>query len=185
MLKALILAGVVGLAAAAGGVYFSSPQAGGVPKGLPFVRAGAPRQIPGLQFQDGAGRARSLADFRGRLVLLNIWATWCAPCREEMPTLDRLQAKLGGPGFEVVALSIDQQGAAVVRKFFDEVGIKSLQLYVDPSAQAGFKLATVGVPTTLLVDRTGREIGRRAGPAKWDAPEVVEALRGMIDGPAR
>jgi len=178
---AAAIAGMVGLAAAALAVYFSSPQAGGVPKGLPFAQSSTPRQIPEFQFQDASGRARSLAEFRGRLVLLNIWATWCAPCREEMPALDRLQAKLGGPGFEVVALSIDQQGAAVVRRFFDEIGIKSLRLYVDPSAQAGFKLASVGVPTTLLIDRAGREIGRHVGPAKWDAPEIVQALSRMIE----
>jgi len=145
----------------------------------------APKALPELQFQDGAGRARSLADFRGKVVVLNVWATWCAPCREEMPALDRLQMKLGGPDFEVVALSIDQRGPQVVRKFFDEVGVKALQLYIDPTAQAGFKLATRGLPTTLIVDRQGREVGRRVGPAEWDAPKLVEELRGIIEAPAR
>src|SRR3972149_4380061 len=114
---AAAIAGMVGLAAAALAVYFSSPQAGGVPKGLPFVSSGTPRQIPEFQFQDASGRARSLAEFRGRLVLLNIWATWCAPCREEMPALDRVQQKLGGPAFEVLALSIDTGGTAAVQRF--------------------------------------------------------------------
>ena len=177
---AAAIVGIVGLAAAALAVYFS-PQDGGVPKSLPFVQTSAPRELPEFQFQDASGRARSSADFRGKLVLLNVWATWCAPCRAEMPTLDRLQAKLGGPGFEVVALSIDQQGSAVVRRFFDEIGVKSLRLYVDPSAQAGFKLASIGFPTTLLIDRSGREIGRHVGPAKWDAPEIVQALSHMIE----
>jgi len=173
-------AGLVGaLAVAAGiGVYFAlqGEQSGQIAK---------PKPVPELQFQDGAGRARSLADFRGKVVLLNVWATWCTPCREEMPALDRLQAKLGGPDFEVVALSVDQQGAQVVRRFFDEVGVKALQLYVDPSAQAAFKLATVGLPTTVMVDRAGREVGRRVGPAEWDSPKIVEELRGMIAAPAR
>jgi thiol-disulfide isomerase/thioredoxin len=170
---------VAALAVAAGiGAYFALPTDESAP-------SGKPKPLPELQFQDGAGRARSLAEFRGKVVLLNVWATWCAPCREEMPALDRLQAKLGGPDFEVVALSIDQQGAQAVRKFFDEVGVKSLRLYVDPSAQAGFKLATVGLPTTVMVDRAGREAGRRVGPAEWDSPKIVEELRGMIEAPAR
>ena len=167
----------IGALAAAAGILLSLPQAEiGRSPDLPFARAIKPRQLADLQFQDGAGRARSLADFCGKLVLLNIWATWCAPCREEMPALDRLQAKLGGPDFEVLALSIDQQGPEVVRRFFAEIGVKALALYIDPTAQAGFKLAIPGVPTTLLIDRDGREIWRRAGPAKWDAPEIAEDL---------
>ncbi len=174
---ATALVGALAVAAAIG-VYFALP-------GDESARSAKPKPLPELQFQDGAGRARSLADFRGKVVLLNVWATWCTPCREEMPALDRLQAKLGGPDFEVVALSVDQQGAQVVRKFFDEMGVKALQLYVDPSAQAGFKLATVGLPTTVMVDRAGREVGRRVGPAEWDAPKIVEELRGMVAAPAR
>ncbi len=100
-----------------------------------------------------------------------------------MPALDRLQARLGGHDFEVVALSIDQQGPQAVRKFFDEMGIKALRLYIDPSAQAAFKLGVVGVPSTLLIDRGGREIGRHAGPAKWDAPEIVQDLERRISIP--
>ena len=133
------------------------------------------------EFQDAGGRAHTLGDFKGKVVLLNLWATWCAPCREEMPALDRLQAALGGPRFEVVALSIDQQGPQIARKFYDEVGVKSLALYVDRSAQAAFKLGAVGLPSTLLVDARGREIGRHVGPAKWDSPEVLAELRRRID----
>lgn len=178
---AAALAGALVLVAAAIGIYVSWPKAEPAASALPFARASKPKQLPAFDFQDAAGRHHSLADFRGRLVLLNIWATWCAPCREEMPALDRLQANLGGPGFAVVALSIDQQGLPVTRKFFDEVGIKALELYTDPSAQAAFKLGAVGLPATLLVDRDGREIGRHLGPAKWDAPEIVEELRRKID----
>lgn len=179
---------LIGLGAAALGVYHSlsltepsPPAATQTTGGLPFVRASAPRQLPELRFKDAAGKELSVEDFRGRMVLLNIWATWCTPCREEMPALDRLQAQLGGPEFEVVALSVDQQGAEPVRKFFSEVGIKALERYIDPSAQAAFKLGAVGLPATLLVDRRGREIGRHVGPAKWDAPEVVADLRRRIE----
>jgi thiol-disulfide isomerase/thioredoxin len=166
----------VALAAAGAGIYLSYWQS----STIPFARAAKPKPIPELRFVDGAGRALSLADFRGKVVLLNIWATWCAPCREEMPALDRLQANLGSERFQVVALSVDQQGAPIARKFYGEVGIKALPLYVDPSAKAAFTLEAQGLPATLLVDRAGREIGRHLGPVKWDAPEVVEQLRRAI-----
>lgn len=167
--------GVV-IAAASIGVYIISESTQSGAGSVPFGKPGARKPIAELRFQDGTGRPRSLADFQGKLVLVNIWATWCAPCREEMPTLERLQTELGGPDFEVVALSIDQQGPQVVRRFFDDIDIKALQLYVDPSAQAVYKLGAAGLPMTLLVDRAGREIGRHSGPAKWDAPEIRDYL---------
>ncbi len=182
---ALAFAAMALVAAAVGVAYYHLSQPA-VPQlaathGPPFARALAPKEIPLLQFEDGEGRAHTLADFKGKLVLLNLWATWCAPCREEMPALDRLQAALSGPRFDVVALSIDQQGLEVARKFFADVGVKSLTLYIDRSAQAAFKLGAVGLPSTLLVDPSGREIGRHVGPAKWDSPEVVETLRKRIE----
>jgi thiol-disulfide isomerase/thioredoxin len=137
----------------------------------------SPRPIANVAFEDGEGRQRTLADFRGKVVLLNLWATWCGPCRQEMPTLDRLQARLGGVDFEVVALSIDRGGQAVVKSFFDEIGVQALAIYVDASAEAGTQLGMIGVPTTLLLDRTGREIGRVTGPAEWDSAEVVAMIQ--------
>ena len=136
----------------------------------------SPRPLPEIAFVDGAGKPLTLADFRGRTVLLNVWATWCPPCREEMPSLDRLQKALGGPAFEVVALSIDAGGAPVVKRFYDEIGIRSLAIYVDPGMRAAGQLATPGVPTTLLIDRNGRELGRHAGPAQWDSPEALRLI---------
>jgi len=97
-----------------------------------------------------------------------------------MPALDRLQEKLGGERFQVIALSVDQQGAALARKFYMEVGIKVLPLYIDPTAKAAFVLGAPGLPATLLLDRKGREIGRHLGAVKWDAPEVVERLQRAI-----
>src|SRR3954469_21456367 len=157
----------VALVAVAAGVYVSYWQK----SAGPFERALAPKALPDLRFNDGAGRARSLADFRGKVVLLNVWATWCEPCREEMPALDRLQEKLGGERFQVIALSIDQQGAPIAQKFYSQVGIKRLPLYIDPTAKAAFVLDAPGLPATLLLDRKGREIGRHLGAVKWDAPE--------------
>jgi thiol-disulfide isomerase/thioredoxin len=145
-----------------------------------FVMHEAPQPLAEIIFDDGNGRARTLADFKGRTVLLNIWATWCVPCREEMPTLDALEAELGGPGFEVVALSVDRAGPEVVRRFYAEIGIQHLSLYIDASMQASFDLGAPGLPTTLLIDGEGRELGRLIGPAEWDTPEMVAFLKNHL-----
>lgn len=172
---------VVAVGAAALGFCASSPPPRSAEGDIPFLREFAATPVPPLTFQDDAGRPRSLADFRGKLVLLNLWATWCAPCREEMPALDRLQAQLGDHDFEVLALSIDQNGTDQVRKFFAEVGINSLQIYIDPKARAGFTLGVAGIPTSLLIDGAGRVFGRHTGIAKWDSPEIVASLRGRLN----
>ena len=153
--------------------------------GRDFIRWDSPRALPAVVFADENGREVTLEQFRGRVVLLNVWATWCVPCRKEMPTLDRLQAKLGGPDFEVVALSIDQDGIAAVRKFYQEVGIKHLRIYNDPTADATARLNILGIPATLLVDRAGREVGRALGPAEWDAPDVIELIRAHWNPPSK
>jgi thiol-disulfide isomerase/thioredoxin len=141
----------------------------------------SPRPLPDIQFENGHGEAMTLADFRGKVVLLNIWATWCAPCRREMPTLERLQAELGGRDFEVVALSIDRNGVPVVKEFYEELGLQELGMYVDASGKASRELSALGVPTTILIDREGNELGRLAGPAEWDSPEMVRFIRGYIE----
>jgi thiol-disulfide isomerase/thioredoxin len=143
----------------------------------------SPRPLPNLSFIDGKGAPRNLAQFRGQLVLLNVWATWCPPCRREMPTLERLQAQLGGPDFEVVALSIDQGGRAAVDSFFDEINVQALKVYVDPTTAVRNDLALTAFPTTLLIDRQGREIGRYTGGANWDSPEVLATLRKYLAAP--
>jgi thiol-disulfide isomerase/thioredoxin len=145
-----------------------------------FVVFDAPKPLPELGIADGAGKVGALADFRGKFVLLNIWATWCVPCRKEMPTLDRLQGQLGGPNFEVVALSIDRGGADVVRKFYAEVGIQNMAARLDAAAEAPFKLGAVGLPTTLLINPQGQEIGRLIGPAEWDSPEMIGFLKSIV-----
>lgn len=142
------------------------------------------RPVPDLNFADGQGRPTSLAAFRGRTVLLNVWATWCMPCREEMPTLDRLQATLGGPGFEVVALSIDKGGLPVVHAFYQSLGIRFLKLYLDADGEATAGLVATGIPLTLLIDTEGREIGRKLGPAAWDDAAMVAQLRSHVVGNA-
>jgi thiol-disulfide isomerase/thioredoxin len=139
-----------------------------------------PKAVPEIQFQDSDGKTLTLADFRGKVVLLNVWATWCVPCRREMPTLDRLQAKLGGPDFQVLPLSIDRNGFEAITKFYAEVGVKHLAMYLDSGTEAASTLGAVGLPTTLLIDRDGREIGRLVGPAEWDSPDMVAFIRGYL-----
>lgn len=144
---------------------------------FPFDLLDPPRPLPELRFVDGEGRPLTLADFRGKVILLNIWATWCIPCLREMPTLDRLEAKLGGPDFQVVVLSIDTAGVAVVKKFYKALKLKALGIYVDRTTRARVALGIAGIPTTLLIDRRGREIGRYAGPAEWDDTPAIEFIR--------
>lgn len=139
-----------------------------------------PRELLSPPFVDGAGRNLTLADFRGRVVLLNIWATWCAPCREEMPTLDHLQAQLGGEDFHVLPLSIDRAGLGPVQRFYDEIGIQHLGQYLAEDIRAMLAFAVIGLPTTLLIDRQGRERGRLTGPAEWDSAESVAQIETII-----
>ena len=154
-------------------------QAGGSPdsvKPLELSVFDRPRDLPEIHFADDQGHQLTLGDFGGRVVLLNIWATWCVPCRKEMPTLDRLQARLGGKDFLVIALSIDREGVAPVKRFYQELGLEKLAIYVDPSGKGSQALAIPGVPTTLLIDRQGREIARKMGPAEWDGQEMISLV---------
>lgn len=171
---------IVGVIYFSGGTPVRAPQGGGqaeTASSRSFVMHEAPRPLPEIKFEDGNGEALTLADLRGKTVLLNIWATWCVPCREEMPTLDALEAELGGPAFEVVPLSVDRAGPEVVRKFYAEIGIEHLGLYIDASMRASFDLQAPGLPTTLLIDSEGRELGRLVGPAEWDTPEMITFLK--------
>jgi len=139
-----------------------------------------PVDLPALTFADGDGKPVSLADFSGKIVLLNIWATWCVPCREEMPALDKLGTKLGGKDFQVVAVNIDKGGPGKAAAFLKETGATHLTLYTDPSGKLFSTLKAVGMPTTLLIDRDGKEIGRLIGPADWASPEAVAVIEAAI-----
>ena len=139
------------------------------------------RPAADMAFATGDGKAVTLKDFAGKVVLLNLWATWCAPCVREMPTLDRLQASLGGPSFEVVALSSDRAGATAVAPFYEHHQLRALRIYVDPKGEATRAVAARGLPTTVLVDKTGHEVGRLEGVAEWDSPEALALMRHYID----
>lgn len=140
-----------------------------------------PRSLNPISFTDVESSDLDLSHWRGKFVLLNIWATWCAPCREEMPTLDNLQRQLGGKNFEVVALSIDQAGVPAIQKFYTKIGIKHLAIYVDQTMKASTDLQTYGIPTTLLISPEGHEPGRLVGPATWDNPEMLTFLRRIVN----
>jgi thiol-disulfide isomerase/thioredoxin len=187
---AMIVAGcIAGLAVGLAGVYGIATltrNAGGDPacrpavelanKVAPFARgevaavnvAKSPLKVPDLAFTDAAGKPTSLADFRGRTVLLNLWATWCVPCRKEMPTLDALQGELGSKDFQVVAVNIDTRDPDKPKKFLKDIGVKKLKAIG----------RAFGMPTTMLIDPHGCEIGTVAGPAEWassDAAKLIEA----------
>jgi thiol-disulfide isomerase/thioredoxin len=145
-----------------------------------FVLKPQPVELPKLAFVDGEGKERSLADWKGKTVLLNLWATWCGPCRKEMPDLDKLQAELGSDKFEVVALSVDRAGVAASKKFLEQTGTKALGLYVDPTAKMAGELKVIGLPATLLIDPEGREVGRLLGPAEWASDDAKALIRSVV-----
>ena len=155
------------------------PEGGSAAVSTTFAFFDKPRPLPSIRFIDGAGHSRSLADLRGHPLILNIWATWCVPCRQEMPTLDRLQATLKGSVL-VVPLSIDSKGLPAVAAFYREIGITSLGIYVDQAGDATHLLGISGIPTTLMIDRDGRGIGRKIGPAEWDSPDMVALIENRL-----
>jgi thiol-disulfide isomerase/thioredoxin len=141
-----------------------------------FVFRKAPEDLPEVKFLDAAGKERTLADWRGKVVLLNLWATWCLPCRKEMPALDRLQREMGSDKFQVVAVSVDRTGLAGAKKFLADTGAETLALYADPTARMATTLRAAGLPATLLLDRQGRELGRFLGPAEWDGEDAKRLI---------
>jgi len=152
-----------------------------------LAMASTPFHVPPLAFKDAAGHGRTLADFRGRTVLLNLWATWCVPCRREMPALDALQAKLGGPKFQVVAVNIDTRDPEKPLAFLKQIGVTHLSYFTDESAEVFEDLKTAGkafgMPTTLIVDPKGCEIGDMAGPAEWSSDDGIKLVSAAIGSP--
>ena len=202
----LILAGgIAGLAAGLAGVYGIAtltgnaggdaacrpavelarklaPLARGEVAAIKVAKSGL--KVPDIAFQDAAGKPLALAHWRGRTVLLNLWATWCVPCRQEMPALDALQQWLGSPDFEVVAVNIDTRDPDKPKAWLKEVGIEKLAYYADPTAKTFQDLKEIGrafgMPTTLLLDPQGCEIGTIAGPAEWASGDAVKLIQAAI-----
>ena len=143
------------------------------------------RRLPDVAFADAEGKAMTLSDFKGRTVLLNLWATWCAPCREEMPEFDEVEADMGGAGFTILPLSLDAGDDAKPRAFYAEIGLEHLGLYHEGTMRAFNELKAtglvVGLPTTILIDESGCTLGHLSGPAKWASPSaralIAEAMK--------
>ncbi len=135
---------------------------------------------PDIKFQDATGKERSLADWRGKVVLLNLWATWCIPCRKEMPALDRLQAEMGSDVFEVVAVAADRKGIEGASKFLADIKVEKLGVFADPTARVTSTLRALGLPATLLIGPNGQEIGRLVGPAEWDSAEAKALIKSVL-----
>jgi thiol-disulfide isomerase/thioredoxin len=146
------------------------------PHGLNRLREGV-AAMPDITFTDAEGRAQTLADFAGRGLVINLWATWCPPCVAEMPALDRLAATLERENIQVLPLSSDRGGREIVQAFYDRTRLQHLRIWLDPRGAAARALGARGLPTTVIVDRTGQERARLEGDAAWDAPEFVAAIR--------
>jgi thiol-disulfide isomerase/thioredoxin len=141
-------------------------------------------RLPDLTFEDGDGQPKKLSDWRGKTVLVNLWATWCVPCRKEMPALDGLQAKLSGPNFEVVAINIDTRDPEKPKKFLKDANLTRLGYFNDKNAKVFQDLKAIGralgMPTSVLVDSHGCEIATIAGPAEWDSDDAVKLVRAAV-----
>jgi thiol-disulfide isomerase/thioredoxin len=204
-LAVILLGGVAGVGVALAGIYgigrlignpaaaqSCQPAAEIAQKLTPLVRgevaavtpAKSPVRVSDLSFRDPEGRERKLSDWRGRTVLLNLWATWCVPCRKEMPALDALQAKLGGTDFEVVAVNIDTRNLDKPKAWLSEVNVTKLAYYADPNAKIFQDLKAAGrafgMPTTMLIDKQGCEIATLAGPAEWASDDAVALVQAAI-----
>ncbi len=142
-----------------------------------FTPAAASAPPPALAFRDQAGAALDLGKFAGRIVLVNFWATWCGPCIREMPSLVRLQQRLGGKSFTVIALSQDRTGFDVITPFIAEHELGALSVFHDPKSRSALALKVVALPTSVLFDRAGRELGRLSGIAEWDSDEAVALIK--------
>lgn len=145
-----------------------------------FESTGRPEPAPDISFSDAVGNSLTFRDFRGKVLLVNLWATWCAPCVKEMPSLDRLERALGGDRFQVVALSVDREGLEKVQPFFAQLGIRDLGIFLDPPGQALRAFRALGLPTSYLIDADGRVLGSFAGAKEWDSDASIAELRRYI-----
>jgi thiol-disulfide isomerase/thioredoxin len=152
-----------------------------------LTMASKPLKLPDLAFEDSSGQPKKLSDWQGKTVLVNLWATWCVPCRKEMPALDRLQTRLKGPNFEVVAINIDTRDPEKPRNFLKDANLTALGFFNDEKAKVFQDLKSIGralgMPTSVLVDAKGCEIATIAGPAEWDSDDAVKLIRAAV-GPA-
>ena len=144
-----------------------------------FIPASPPLPAPAVSFVDLTGNTVNLSEFTGKIVLVNLWATWCEPCLREMPSLARMQLRLGDK-ITVVAVSEDRGGSKTVEPFIDKLELKSIKTYLDPKSTAERAFKVQGLPTSFLIDRQGRILGRVEGAAEWDSPELLDILKSFL-----
>lgn len=163
-------------------VLFTALLLAGPPARADEVRPAAPKPLPALSFTDEDGHPLDMAAFKGKVVVLDYWATWCAPCKSEFPLLDKLQSRLSDKGLVVVPVSVDRKGKPVVERFYDELQVGHLGKFLDPTGKSAQALGIQGLPTTLIIDREGREVVRVEGEAAWDGPEIGGILDRLLAG---
>jgi thiol-disulfide isomerase/thioredoxin len=146
-----------------------------------FVPSSQPFAAPAISLTDSDGHTLELAELRGKPVLVNLWATWCEPCLREMPSLERLQLRFG-ERIAVLAISEDRGGDKTVEPFIAKLGLKSVKVYIDPKSEVGHAFGVRGLPTSFLIDREGKVLGRVEGAAEWDSPKILGVLQPLLSG---
>jgi len=175
---ALLVALLVALPGPGASAQANADTAGQAPLGE-FLPASRPWPAPAAVFTDADGKTLSLRDFAGKLVLVNLWATWCAPCRREMPSLERLQTRLGDK-ITILAISEDRGGSKAVAPFIAKLGLKVVKTYLDPESAVGRAFKVDALPTSFLIDRQGRVLGRVEGEAEWDSPKMLAIINPLL-----
>ena len=150
----------------------------GTMKKLRFVE---PAPVPDTVFTHADGGEHTLAQFEGKHIVLNFWATWCAPCRKEMPMLSELQSEFGGDSFEIVTIATGRNELAGIRRFFDEIEVDNLPIYLDPRQKLAREMGVLGLPVTLVIDPAGNEIGRMIGDAEWNGDSAKAIIKALIE----
>jgi thiol-disulfide isomerase/thioredoxin len=201
----VVLGGVAGVAVGLAGVYgigllarnagqdsACAPAVDMAKKLTPLMKgeiaalapAASGKKLPNLAFKDASGQPKTLSDWKDRTILLNLWATWCVPCRKEMPALDELQNKLGGPEFEVVTVNIDTRDVEKPKNWLKEINVHKLGYYADNTAKVFQDLKEIGkafgMPTTILIDKAGCEVATLAGPAEWASDDAVKLVSAAL-----
>ena len=174
-LSILLALASAGSAKAAEGYMPKQPKLG------EFIPTTPPRPAPAISFSNLQGKGLTLSDFKGKPVIINLWATWCAPCKREMPSLDQLQSQLGDK-IAVVAISEDLAGAKIVEPFLAKLTLGSLKRYVDPKNTVGQAFDVRGLPTSIVIDKEGKVVGIVEGEAKWGSPKIRSALQPLLEG---
>lgn len=140
-----------------------------------------PKAVPETPFNGEDGTNMTLADYKGKITVVNFWATWCAPCRHEMPMLSDLQTELGSEDFEVVTIATGRNAPPAMKKFFDEINVDNLPLHADPRMNLSRQMGVLGLPVTVIVDRSGQEIARLQGDADWSSDSAKSILKALIE----